>query len=164
RSRRSVCHATGKATRCLPVPLPYVTASAVLKAFVFSCRGHAAVPISSGLGWLLMSGSISGLRRAGTRGNRAGSEGSSVFWEVFCGRSSADWCFVVRQWLGGASRPDLADCPPVIVARAKGSRGVHSPVTRDAHRRCPSIPEKSRALMVRDGRFVSLETRLGSGS
>jgi hypothetical protein len=91
--------------------LPYVTASAVLKAFVFSCRGHAAVPISSGLGWLLMSGSMSGLRRAGTRGNRAGSEGSSVFWEVFRGRSSADWCFVVRQWLAGASRPDLADLP-----------------------------------------------------
>ena len=66
---------------------------------------------SSGLGWLLMSGSMSGLRRAGTRGNRAGSEGSSVFWEVFRGRSSADWCFVVRQWLGGASRPDLADLP-----------------------------------------------------
>ena len=43
--------------------------------------------------------------------NRAGSEASSVFWEVFRGRSSADWCFVVRQWLGGASRPDLADLP-----------------------------------------------------
>ena len=25
--------------------------------------------------------------------------------EVFRGRSSADWCFVVRQWSGGASRP-----------------------------------------------------------
>ena len=66
-----------------------------------SCRGVHFI----GLGWLLMSGSMSGLRRAGTRGNRAGSEGSSVFWEVFGGRSSADWCFVVRQWLGGASRP-----------------------------------------------------------
>jgi hypothetical protein len=32
------------------------TASAVLKGFVFSCGGHATVPISSGLGWLLMSG------------------------------------------------------------------------------------------------------------
>ena len=57
-----------------------------------------------------------------TRGNRAGSERSSVLWEVFRGRSSADWCFVVRQWLGGASRPYLADCPLVIVARPKGSR------------------------------------------
>ena len=89
----------------------------------------------------------------GTRGNRAGSKGSSVFWEVFRGRSSADWCFVVRQWSGGASRPDLADLPARYRCEGEGV----------AHRRCPSIPEKSRALMVRDGRFVSLETRLGSG-
>ena len=92
-----------------PVALRHGERSA--QGVCFSCRGHAAVPISSGLGWLLMSGSMSGLRRAGTRGNRAGSEGSSAFWKVFRGRSSADWCFVVRQSLGGASRPDLADLP-----------------------------------------------------
>ena len=57
----------------------------------------------------------------GTRGNRAGSKGSSVFWEVFRGRSSADWCFVVRQWLAGAfAARSWPICPPVIVARAKG--------------------------------------------
>jgi len=46
-----------------------------------------------------------------------------VFWEVVRGRSSADWCFVVRQWLAGASRPDLADLP-ARYRRAKGSRSV----------------------------------------
>ena len=60
----------------------------------------------------------------GTRGNRAGSEGSSVGWEVFRGRSSADWCFVVRQWLRGASRPDLADCRSSSLRGRRGRVGV----------------------------------------
>ena len=66
----------------------------------FSCRGHAAVPISSDLGWLLMSGSMSGLRRAGTRGNRG------------VGR--------VVGVLGGVSRPEfggLVLCGSSVVGR-----------------------------------------------
>jgi len=145
--------------------LPYVTASAVLKAFVFSCRGHAAVPISSGLGWLLMSGSMSGLRREGTA---RGPNVRRCFGRCFAAgvrRIGASW--FVSGW--EALRGHI--WPIVRSSSLRGRRGrvgvkgtrVRSPVTRDARRRCPSIPEKARALIVRDGRFLSLETRLGSG-
>lgn len=78
----------GKQPRCLPVSLPYVTASAVLKAFVFSCGGHATVPISSGLGWLLMS-DVWFETRGAAREPRGVGRFVGVL-GVFRGRSSAD--------------------------------------------------------------------------
>ena len=111
----------------------------------------AAVPISWGLGWLLISGSMSGLRRAGTRGNRAGSEGSSVFWEVFRGRSSADWCFVVRQWLAGASRPERC-----------GSRRRHDRVGWSGAPRRRRV--RSRGWAICRGQFATCGRLIASAS
>ena len=86
----------------------------------FSCRGHAAVPISSGLGWLLMSGSMSGLRRAGTRGTARGRKVRRCFGRCFAAgvrRIGASWFVSGWQALRGQI---WRICPPVIVARAKG--------------------------------------------
>jgi hypothetical protein len=90
----------------------------------FSCRGHAAVPISSGLVWLLMSGSMSGLRRAGREGTARGRKVRRCFGRCFAAgvrRIGASWFVSGWEALRGQIWPI---CPPVIVARAKGSRSV----------------------------------------
>jgi hypothetical protein len=86
------------------------TASAVLKAFVFflrrSCRGaHFIGP------WLVVDVRFDAWFE--THGAAREPRGVGRFVGELGGVSRPEFgglCFVVRQSLGGASRPDLADC------------------------------------------------------
>jgi hypothetical protein len=109
---------------------------------LFFCRGHAAVPVFIAP-WLVVDVRFDVLFE--TRGDGREPRGVGRFFGVLGGVSRpefGDWCSVVRQGLGGAWRSDLADCPPVMVARPEGSRRCQRCPTCSfaSHSGCASTP------------------------